>query len=140
LDNRNSQNDAVDLLNTWPASLDRRRVMRVFTHGWQGREFYFTLGRSKPRLQAARLFWTHQGRIIGSFTIDRIVQNDGSLPKLRSLTGEVSEWQIKRDSWVAICHGPLVRINGRVFHEGFRGWRYFNLGAYRQTPESKVRL
>jgi hypothetical protein len=36
--------------------------------------------------------------------------------------------------------GPLVRINGRVFHEGFRGWRYFNLGEYRQTPESKVRL
>jgi hypothetical protein len=130
----------ADIIKTWPAFMDRRRVMRVFTHEWEGREFYFTLGRSKPKEEINRLYWTHQGRIIGSFTVNRIVQNDGSLPKLRRLDGELSEWQIKRDNWVAICHGPLVRVKDKVYHEGFRGWRYFDLALWHEQLESKVRL
>ena len=122
--------------------MDRKKVLEVFSHDWG--EFYFTLGRAKPTREVQRLWYTHQGQVIGSFQINRIVINDGTLPKLRSITGEVSEWQIKPDSWVAICKPPFTRLRRsrteRVYHDGFRGWRYFDFDQYAQTPESRYRV
>ena len=198
----------TDILKTWPASMSRARVLKAFTHDWG--TFYFTLGPRKPKQGIDRLWYTHQGEIVGSFKVERLAQNDGSFPKLRSITGEVSEWQIKRDAWVALC-GHFVRlmpcknclspiwkgmrdcwqhsadhsylcpvdegmsqkkqdyeeilrncqeretlsslhrlidsfqlkgaeIGGRIYHEAFRGWRYFDLESYRLTMEAKVQL
>ncbi len=167
-----------DIIKTWPAFMSRARVLKAFGHF---SEFYFTIGPRKPQQAIDHLWYTHQGEIIGSFKVDRLVQNDGSFPKLRSISGEVSEWQIKPDRWVAICKGPFSRLwpcknclapmykqppvgwfhcvnrsspcpgnanidegmaefGGHIYHEAFRGFRYFDLQSYRGTMEAKVQL
>jgi len=103
--------------------------------------FYFTLGRGRPKqCEPTRIFFTHQGRILGHFEIEEIVQNVGQLPKLTTLDGAPSAWQIKGDAWVAICAPPFHRLEEKLYHEGFRGWRYFDLDAYRGTLGAKVRI
>ena len=126
------------ILKTWPAFMPPKKVLEVFTHDW-GR-FYFTLGRGCPKRTPEYLYYTHRGRIIGHFWIEEIVQNVGQLPKLRSISGEESEWQIKGDAWVAICPPPFYRLKERLYHEGFRGWRYFDIEEYRGLISSKVRI
>jgi hypothetical protein len=117
----------ADILKTWPATMDRRRVLEAFTRDWGG-HFYFTLGRGKPKEHIERLWYTHHGQIIGCFTVDRIVRNDGTnIPKLRSISGEVSEWQIKPDAYVALCKSSFVRLKEKLYHSSFRGWHYFDL-------------
>lgn len=130
--------DVTAILKTWPAFMEARKVLEVFTHNW-GR-FYFTLGRGRPKHTPDQLFYTHHGRILGHFSIDEIVQNVGQLPKLRSLSGEESPWQIKGDRWVAICSPPFHRLDEKLYHESFRGWRYFDLENYRGTVGAKVRI
>ncbi len=160
-----------DILKTWPAFMSRARVLKAFGHF---SEFYFTIGPRKPLKTINRLWYTHQGEV------DRLVQNDGSFPQLRSITGEVSEWQIKPDRWVAICKGPFSRLRpcknclaplyqtnkligpfhvsthaacckvhvedgvaefgGHIYHEAFRGFRYFDLDSYRETMEAKISI
>lgn len=116
-----------------------RKVLEVFTHDW-GR-FYFTLGRGRPKDPCVyKIYFTHRGRILGDFSIDEIVQNVGQLPKLRSLSDTESQWQIKGDRWVAICSPPFHRLEEKLYHEGFRGWHYFDLEAYRGTVGAKVRI
>lgn len=115
-----------------------RKVLQVFTHDWGN--FYFTLGRGHPKQEVDQIFFTHRGRILGSFTVGRIVQNDGSLPKLRSLSDVESEWQIRGDAWVAVCPPPFFRLKEKLYHEGFRGWRYFDLNSYRGTLDSKIHI
>ena len=84
-----------------------------------------------------RLFFCHRGVLIGSFRIDVITQNVGQLPLLTTLDGKPSEWQIKPDRWVAVCAPPFRRLEEKLFHEGFRGWRYFDLDSYRGTTAAK---
>ena len=126
------------ILKTWPGFMDRKKVWEVFTHDWG--HFYFTLGRGRPKQPPAQLWYTHQGRILGYFNVGEIVQNVGQLPKLRSIDGTESEWQIRGDAWVAICPPPFHRLSERLYHEGFRGWRYFDLDTYRGTVGAKVRI
>jgi hypothetical protein len=126
------------ILKTWPAFMSPKKVLEVFTHDWP--IFYFTLGRGKPRTAPTQLYFTHHGRILGHFDIEEVVQNSGQLPKLRSISDRESEWQIKPDRWVAICEPPFHRLEEKIYHEGFRSWRYFDLDRYRDMPESKVRL
>jgi hypothetical protein len=129
---------ASAILKTWPAFMPPKKVLQVFSHEW-GR-FYFTLGRGKPQRPIDQLWYTHRGRILGYFCIGEIVQNVGQLPKLRAIDGTESEWQIRGDAWVAICPPPFLRLREKLYHEGFRGWRYFDLDAYRGTTASKVRI
>lgn len=130
------------ILKTWPAFMPRSKVLEVFTHDWG--TFYFTLGRGKPQKEISELWYTHRGEIIGHFSVARVVRNMGdNLPKLHSITGEVSEWQIKLMNYVAVCPAPffpLAECYGRVYHEAFRGWRYFDLETYRGSLSSKVRI
>jgi hypothetical protein len=127
------------IIRTWPAFMPRNKVLEVFQHDWG--EFYFTLGRGKPSQQIDFLYWTHRGEILGSFPIDRIVRNLGdNLPRLRSISGEVSEWQIKLMNWVAICKPPFIRAPEPTFYSAFRGWRYFDFAAHVASPYAKVRL
>jgi len=134
---------AVDIIKTWPANVSARTVAHIFRphifgeQGWS--EYYFTLGRGKPQKPIGRLFFTWRGRILGSFIVDRVVINDGSLPRLSHLDGEESDWQIKPDRWVAICCCDCVPLKERVFMGGFRGWRYFSLQEFKETPESRFR-
>ena len=126
------------ILKTWPAFMPPKKVLQVFTHDWGN--FYFTLGRGCPKRPVEEIFFTHRGRILGKFSINRILRNDGSLPKLRSLSDQESEWQIKGDHYVAICCPPFIRLEEKLYHEGFRGWRYFDLESYRSTLGSKIRI
>lgn len=129
----------IAILKTWPAFMPPRKVLEVFTHDWGN--FYFTLGRGRPKDPAVdQIFYTHRGRILGHFDIRQIVQNVGQLPKLRSLSGETSEWQIKGDNWVAICPPPFHRLEEKLYHDGFRGWRYFDLESYRGTVGARIRI
>jgi hypothetical protein len=127
----------IAIIKTWPAFMPAKRVLEVFQHDWV--RFYFTIGRGKPSKPIDSLFYTHQGRIIGHFKIAEIVQNVGQLPRLRSISGETSEWQIKRDHWVAVCDPPFVRLKERLYYSGFRGFRYFDLAKHRGSIEAKVR-
>jgi len=103
--------------------------------------YYFTLGRGCPKQRGVTELWfTHRGRILGHFEIERIVQNAGQLPKLTSMDGEPSGWQIKPDRWVAVCRPPFHLLEETVYHEAFRGWRYFNLDKYRGTLAAKIPL
>ena len=127
------------ILKTWPSFMPRKKVLEIFTHDW-GR-FYFTLGRGHPKQSTpTAIYFTHQGRIIGYFLIEEIVQNAGQLPKLRSISDQESEWQIKGDAWVAVCKPPFYRLSERIYYSGFRGWRYFDLESYRGTMDAKVNL
>ncbi len=126
------------IIKTWPAFMPIRKTLEVFNHDWVN--FYFTLGRGRPSRMIGLLYFTHRGRILGHFEICDVVQNIGQLPKLRSLSGETSEWQIKLDRWVAICQPPFRRLKEKLYYEGFRGWRYFDLAAHRGTLDSMVQL
>jgi hypothetical protein len=131
----------ADLLKTWPAAMEPRKVLTIFSERECFAEYYFTLGRGKPKQEIENLWFTYRGRILGHFRVDRIVCNTGdNIPKLRRIDGGESEWQIKRDRWVAICDPPFFRLKGHVWHDSFRGYRYFDLEAYRQTSESKIAL
>jgi hypothetical protein len=102
--------------------------------------YYFTLGRGRPRRPDAvtEIFFTHRSRIIGHFEIEEIVRNEGQLPKLTTLDGGPSEWQIKPDAWVAVCRPPFHPLRSKVYHSGFRGWRYFDLKTYSVSIDAKV--
>jgi putative heme degradation protein len=83
--------------------------------------FYFTNGRGKPKEQITRLWFTYHGRILGSFRVLEIVQNDGTnIPKLYKLSSlksgepEVSDWQIKLDAWVAVCD-EFIKLRERLY-------------------------
>ena len=128
----------MNILKTWPAFMDSDKVRQVFEHPWGN--FYFTLGRGKPKQEIERLYFTHRGRVICYFNVAQIVQNAGQLPKLRSVSNRESEWQIKPDAWVAICPAPCTWLNEEVFHGGFRGYRYFDLESYRNTLDAKIEL
>lgn len=131
----------MDIIKTWPAATDARIVAEIFSANTPPFvRYYFTLGRGKPKEKVDRIWYTWRGRILGYFEIEEIVVNDGTLPRLESLSGEESEWQIKRDAKVAICLPPCHRLKERVFMSGFRGWRYFTFAEYSQTSEARHRL
>lgn len=131
----------ADILKTWPAAVDAKTTARVFSAKKSPFcEYYFSLGKGKPKQEVQRMWFSYLGRIIGCMKIKRIVVNDGTLPKLSRLDGGESGWQITRDAWVAVCEPPPERIRERVFHESFRGWRYFDFETYRQTPDARHRL
>jgi hypothetical protein len=167
----------ANILKTLPTRFARGELERFF--GMHERcadpqrfRFYFTLGRGKPGQAIERLYFTHRGIIIGHFDVAEVVQNAGQLPKLTTLDGEPSQWQIKPDRWVAVCPPPWHPVECRlcrsgdapilssvsdkmvhsdaaghklcepelVYHEPFRGWRYFDLSVHRQDLGSRVRL
>lgn len=116
--------------------------------------YYFTLGRGRPsKTEPAdpyldcpawsgihQLYFSHRGILIGHFSVLCIVQNVGQLPLLTTLDGQPSEWQIKPDRWVAVCTPPFHRMEEQLFHEGFRGWRYFDLESHRGTVDAKIKI
>lgn len=128
----------TDIIKTWPAFMEPALVQRIFRRNWA--EYYFTLGRGKPQREIARIWFTHRGRMLGSFKIERLVINDGSLPKLTRIDGGESEWQIKPDRWVAICSPPFEWLEEEIYHEAFRGWHYFDLASYKETPDARINL
>src|SRR5260370_39054829 len=93
--------------------------------------FFFTLGRGKPAKADTpieteflrgwkgidRLYFTHQGIIVGHFLVVFIVQNAGQLPKLTNMDGDPSAWQVKGDRWVAVCGPPFFRLAETIYHE-----------------------
>lgn len=128
----------AEIIKTWPAFMPPEKVRRIFNYHWA--RFYFSLGRGKPSREITAVWFTHQGRVLGSFPIEAIVNNDGSLPKLKSLDNRESTWQFKFGVWVMVCVPPIHWLHERVYHESFRGWRYFNLAEYSRTVEAKFNL
>jgi hypothetical protein len=147
------------ILKTLPSRFARGHIEHFL--GLDGKPcwtlYFFTLGRGRPAktkfcdaiefggvhnayIGIDQLWFTHRGQIIGHFAVIAIVQNVGQLPKLTTMDGEPSEWQIKPDRWLAICNPPFHRLEEKIFHEAFRGWRYFDLEAYRGTVGAKVRI
>lgn len=127
------------ILKTLPTMFARGHI-RKFLDGRFG-HYFFTLGRGRPKQSnPTEIYFTHQGCIIGHFEIAEIVQNVGQLPKLTTLDGEPSAWQIRGDAWVAVCRPPFHWLEEKVYHEGFRGWRYFDLDSYRGTVGAKIRI
>ena len=129
----------ADIIKSWPAAIPAADIADMFTDDAKYSAYYFTIGRGKPKEKIERIWWSYQGRIIGSFKVDRLVINDGSLPQLGSISGG-DMWEIKPDRWVAICESGGELLNERLFYAGFRGWRYFDIDDYRKCRESKVRL
>jgi hypothetical protein len=135
----------ADVIKTWPGYMDREKVMRIFTlsshERWRPDDrYYFVIGKGKPKQTIERLWFVHQGEILGCFVVDSVQCNVGEFPKLRSLENRESEWQIKPDRWVAICKGPFLPLTGDepVYHDAFRGFRYFDFNSYIQTMEAKI--
>jgi hypothetical protein len=127
------------ILKTLPTWFARGQI-REFLDG-RFCYYYFTLGRGRPkRCDPEQIYFTHVGEIIGHFDIHEIVQNVGQLPKLTTLDGKASAWQIKGDAWVAVCQPPFHWLEEKIYHEGFRGWRYFDLDSYRGTIGAKIRI
>lgn len=130
----------AEIIKTWPAQVDARTAAQIFSPKGCFARYYFTLGRGRPKEKITRMWFTYRGRIVGSFFVEKVVCNDGSLPRLERLDGTPSEWQIRKDAWVAICVPGCERPPVRAFMSGFRGWRYFDFETYRQNPESRFRL
>jgi hypothetical protein len=100
----------------------------------------FKLGHYQPAQQIDNLWFCYRGRILGHFAVREIVCNVGQLPRLRRIDGGESEWQIKRDRYVAICDPPFHRLKEKLYYGSFRGFRYFDLELYRDNPESRIAL
>lgn len=120
--------------------MNTRKVLTIFNEKPAFSMYYFTLGRGKPRREIGALWFTYRGRILGYFRVKEVVCNVGQLPRLNRIDGEPSEWQIKRDRYVAICNPPFFRLRDHVYHGAFRGWHYFNFDSYTQTMEAKIPL
>jgi hypothetical protein len=129
-----------DIIKTWPANVSAKSVAQMFSERTPPFcVFYFTLGRGMPKQKIERLWFTYQGRVVGYFNVEEIIVNVGQIPPLSRLDGGESDWQIRKDAKVAICKPPCVRLRERVFMDGFRGFRYFNLDEYKGTSESRHR-
>ena len=130
------------IIKTLPTRFARGHLERFF--GLDGKpcfnRYFFTLGRGRPKREISQLYFTHRGRIIGHFAIAEIVQNAGQLPKLTTLDGKPSEWQIKADAWVAVCDPPFRRLTEKLYFSGFRGFRYFDLDSYKGTLDAKIKI
>jgi hypothetical protein len=132
----------ADVIKTWPAFMEPRKVLKIFADAHAGAfsMYYFTLGRGKPKQEVEHLWFTYRGRILGRFKVDEIVCNVGQLPPLRRIDGSESEWQIKRDRYVAICSPPFTRLKEKVYMGPFRGFHYFNFDEYVASMESRVAI
>jgi hypothetical protein len=130
----------ADIIKSWPSFINPATTAKVFSEGNPpfGR-YYFSLGRRKPKDAIEHIWIVYRGRIIARLAVEQIVVNDGSLPVLRRLNGEVSAWQPPKDAHVAVCRPP-VRIRERVFHESRRGWTYFDFDTYRETVDARFRV
>ena len=147
----------VAIIKTLPARFARGNLEKFF--GTEEKpcftEYFFTLGRGRPAQTHPRrrdyagapawfgleqLYFSHRGVLIGWFRIACVVQNVGQIPLLTTLDGAPSEWQIKPDRWVAVCEPPFHRLKELIYHEGFRGWRYFDFDTHVKTTAAKVRL
>jgi hypothetical protein len=129
-----------DAIKTWPSSMDPRKVLRIFSEDCPFADFYFTLGRGKPRRAIDNLWFCYRGRILGYFKVREIVCNVGQLPRLCRLDGEPSAWQIKQGRFVAICDAPFHRLKERVYMDSFRGFHYFDFAAYSESSEAKIAI
>jgi hypothetical protein len=130
----------AEIIKTWPACVSAKTTARMFSESVPPfHVFYFTLGRGMPKEPVERLWFTYQGRILGWFPVEEIIVNVGQIPTLNRLDGGESDWQIKKDAKVAICAPPCHRLTERIFMDGFRGWRYFNLESYRLTVDARYR-
>jgi hypothetical protein len=131
----------ADIIKTWPASVGPKPTARMFDEKLPPFHiYYFTLGRGMPKQQIERLWFTYQGRIVGWFPVEEIIVNVGQIPALNRLDGGESDWQMRKDAKVAICNPPCVRLKERLFMSGFRGYRYFDIDAWRENPESRHRF
>ena len=100
--------------------------------------YVFQLGRGEPcRQPVARLWFVFCGRLYGSFEIARIERNEGQFEELITMYKRedlAKEWHLRMGNWVAICKPPFTFFKGKhVHYQGFQGWRYFDLEAYRAT-------
>lgn len=129
--------DVTSVIKTWPAVMPRKHVLKAFN---AFSDYYFTVGRGKPKRAIDKIYFTHHGRILGYFNIREIVQNVGQLPRLNRIDGTPSDWQIKDDAWVAICTPPFVELEETIYFAAFRGFRYFDLDSYRGTMGAKLRI
>ena len=93
----------AEIIKTWPSQVDARTAARIFSPKGCFSRYYFTLGRGRPKQAITRMWFAYRGRILGSFEVQDVVCNDGSLPQLTRLDGQDSEWQIPKDAWVAVC-------------------------------------
>jgi hypothetical protein len=125
----------ADILKTWPAFLDFNRLALAKFDC-----YFFSIGRGKPKQAIERIWFTHRGLIRGSFAIEEIAQNAGQFGPLKRIDGGESDWQFKADIWVVICPPPYQPLDEKIFHEGFRGWRYFDLEKHRTTLDAKIQL
>lgn len=151
----------IAILKTLPARFARGEILRFL--GCDGKpcwtQYFFQLGRACPQRAKAiagswrvgsqlidgfrgveQIHFTHRGILLGHFDVQLIAQNAGQFPILTTMDGGASDWQLKPDRWVVVCAPPFHRLKDRIYHEAFRGWRYFDLDAYRGTREAKVRL
>jgi hypothetical protein len=131
----------ADILKTWPSFMAPRKVLQIFSARDTFAVYYFTIGRGKPKQEIDKLWFTYRGRILGHFDVTEVVCNLGdNIPKLRRIDGGDSEWQIKRDHWVAICDPPFFRLREKLFYSSFRGFRYFDIDQWRERPESRINV
>ena len=133
----------ASIIKTWPAAMEPRRVLTIFSteNSAAFMVFYFTISRGKPKQEIEKLWFTYRGRVLGYFIVDEVVCNTGdNIPKLRRIDGGDSEWQIKLYNWVAVCSPPFHRLRDKVFYDSFRGFHYFSLDDYLRTPESRIAL
>jgi hypothetical protein len=133
-----------DILKTVPARFARGRILQFLGIGQEPAfcVYFSQLGRGEPqRRPIVRLWFTHRGVLIGSFVVNKIEKNTGQFPRLRTMDGgSESAWQLKPDRWVCVCTARFQLLKERIFHEAFRGWRYFDFDAYRATPAAKIRI
>lgn len=130
----------ADVIKTWPAFMEPRKVLTIFGPKQPFAMYYFTLGRGQPKQEIKHLWFTYRGRILGHFEVEAVECNVGQFPPLRRIDGSPSEWQIKRDRWVAICRPPFHRLKERLYYGYFRGFHYFDIEAYRGTQESRIAI
>lgn len=125
--------------------------------------YAFQLGRGKPKRQpVTRLWFAYQGKLYGSFKVDRIEQNAGQWEEHLKEFMEAG-YSFRHDNWLAVCVPPFeffgegvsrrpdgAHGKGReaapeaatqdIYYTGFQGWRYFDLESYRRMPEANFSL
>lgn len=144
------------IIKTIESWRDPRRVIR-WLHAFDGNKdacFYFPIGRGMPkRSPVTRLYFTFRGRVMGWFKIaefqvmcptllEWMISETGSMPENqdREPTAKCNlnlvykggkRWFPKLGTWVVFCSSPFHRTKKRIYMQGFRGFRYFDLKAGR---------
>jgi len=134
----------MDIIKTFESWRKRADLLKFFDVP-DGHVLSFSLGRGKPKIEPRRLWFVHCGRLFGWLSVEGLEQrgleeiSDGEFTyTLDDACSQPRTWKPRLGTWMVVCVPPLRVVVECIFHEGFRGWRYFDFQKHCEGIASKI--